>query len=99
MPQARTSPRYGPEGRTLHAEHTLDRVCKKAEGAVPAPRTGQRIACTQPARYPIRGIYVAPVRARAAAMECLVSGLVDCGWGYDQVKDFISKNNMKRLTA
>lgn len=37
MPQARTSPRYGPEGRTLHAEHTLDRVCKKAEGAVPAP--------------------------------------------------------------
>lgn len=33
------------------------------------------------------------------SMECLVSGLVDCGWGYDQVKDFISQNNMKRLTA
>lgn len=33
------------------------------------------------------------------SMECLVNGLVDCGWGYDQVKDFISKNNMKRLSA
>lgn len=27
------------------------------------------------------------------AMERLVSGLVDCGWGYDQIKDFIQKNN------
>ena len=33
------------------------------------------------------------------SMECLVSGLVDCGWGYEQVKDFISQNNMKRLSA
>lgn len=33
------------------------------------------------------------------SMECLVSGLVDCGWGYDKVKDFIAQNNMKRLTA
>lgn len=33
------------------------------------------------------------------SMECLVSGLVDCGWGYEQVKNFISQNNMKRLTA
>lgn len=27
------------------------------------------------------------------SMECLVSGLVDCGWGYEQIKDFIQKNN------
>ena len=33
------------------------------------------------------------------SMECLVSGLVDCGWGYDQVKDFISKTNTKALSA
>lgn len=33
------------------------------------------------------------------AMECLVSGLVACGWGYDQIKDFISKTNTKGLTA
>lgn len=27
------------------------------------------------------------------SMECLVSGLVDCGWGYDQIKGFIQQNN------
>lgn len=33
------------------------------------------------------------------SMECLVSGLVDCGWSYDKVKDFIEQNNMKHLAA
>lgn len=33
------------------------------------------------------------------SMECLVSGLVDCGWEYDQVKSFIEQNNMRRLAA
>lgn len=33
------------------------------------------------------------------SMECLVSGLVDCGWEYNQVKDFIGKNNTKRQLA
>nr|WP_300210089.1 Rha family transcriptional regulator [uncultured Anaerostipes sp.] len=27
------------------------------------------------------------------SMECLVSGLVDCGWGYNQIKDFVQQNN------
>ena len=27
------------------------------------------------------------------SMECLVSGLVDCGWGYDHIKEFIQQNN------
>lgn len=30
------------------------------------------------------------------SMECLVSGLVDCGWEYDQVKVFIQQNNAQR---
>lgn len=30
------------------------------------------------------------------SMECLVSGLVDCGWGYEQVKEFIHANNTRR---
>ena len=33
------------------------------------------------------------------SMECLVSGLVDCGWGYEQVKDFIQQNNTMRIAA
>lgn len=31
------------------------------------------------------------------SMERLVSGLIEIGWGYDQIKDFIEKNNTKRL--
>lgn len=31
------------------------------------------------------------------SMECLVSGLVDCGWEYTAVKDFISKTNAHNL--
>lgn len=31
------------------------------------------------------------------SMECLVSGLVDCGWEYIAVKDFITKTNAHNL--
>ena len=31
------------------------------------------------------------------SMERLVSGLVDCGWEYDAVKNFILKNNAQKL--
>lgn len=32
-------------------------------------------------------------------MERLVSGLVDLGWGYDRIKEFIQQNNVKRISA
>lgn len=31
------------------------------------------------------------------SMECMISGLVDCGWGYDQIKEFIAENNVKKI--
>lgn len=31
------------------------------------------------------------------SMEMLVSGLVDCGWSYDQIKSFISNTNTKQI--
>ena len=33
------------------------------------------------------------------SMERLVSGLVDCGWGYDQIKEFIQKNNTTKIAV
>ena len=33
------------------------------------------------------------------SMECLVSGLVACGWGYDKIKAFITETNTKRISA
>lgn len=31
------------------------------------------------------------------SMEHLVSGLVDCGWGYDEIKNFIENTNTKKI--
>lgn len=31
------------------------------------------------------------------SMEMLVSGLVDCGWSYDQIKSFIANTNTKQI--
>lgn len=31
------------------------------------------------------------------SMEMLVSGLVDCGWGYDKIKSFIQNTNTKQI--
>lgn len=33
------------------------------------------------------------------SMERLVSGLVDCGWAYSQVKDFIQRTNTHKMLA
>lgn len=33
------------------------------------------------------------------SMEYLVSGLVDCDWGYDQIKEFIQTTNTQRIAA
>ena len=31
------------------------------------------------------------------SMECMVSGLIDCGWGYDRIKNFIAETNVKKI--
>jgi Rha family phage regulatory protein len=33
------------------------------------------------------------------SMENMISGLVDCGWGYDQVKSFIENTNTKLIAG
>lgn len=44
--------------------------------------------------------YLAEEELRAVqSMECLVSGLVDCGWSYAQIKEFIQQNNTLKITA
>lgn len=37
---------------------------------------------------------------KVQSMEMLVSGLIGCGWGYDQIKDFVTtKDHVKHLAA
>lgn len=33
------------------------------------------------------------------SMEMLVSGLINCGWGYEQIKEFLETNHLKQLAA
>jgi len=33
------------------------------------------------------------------SMECLISGLVDCGWDYDKVKSFVEQTNTKNIAS
>lgn len=47
----------------------------------------------------LRDCFTSEELAAIQSMERLVSGLVGCGWGYDQVKEFIAQTNVKRLTA
>lgn len=47
----------------------------------------------------LRDCFSAEELTAIQSMERLVSGLVDCGWGYDQVKEFIMQTNTKRLSA
>lgn len=47
----------------------------------------------------LRGCFSAEELKAIQSMESLVSGLVDCGWGYDQVKSFIEQTNTKQLAG
>ena len=47
----------------------------------------------------LRSYFTAEELKAIQSMECLVSGLVDCGWGYDQVKAFIEQTNTKQLAG
>lgn len=37
--------------------------------------------------------------AKIKSVEMIVSGLVDCGWGYDEIKDFITNNSRKLILS
>lgn len=37
--------------------------------------------------------------AKVKSVEMVVSGLVDCGWGYDEIKEFITNTERKLIVA
>lgn len=37
--------------------------------------------------------------AKVKSVEMVVSGLVDCGWGYDEIKDFVANGTRKLIAA
>ena len=45
----------------------------------------------------LRDCLTAEELKQVQSKEMLVSGLVDCGWGYEQIKRFISENQLKQI--
>lgn len=47
----------------------------------------------------LRDCFSAEELRAVQSMECMVSGLIDCGWGYDKIKAFIAENNVKKIAC
>ena len=47
----------------------------------------------------LRDYFTVEELSAVQSMERLVSGLVDCGWEYSQVRDFVMRTNTRRITA
>lgn len=47
----------------------------------------------------LRDFFAQEELAKVKSVEMIVSGLVDCGWGYDDVKDFITSSTRKLMAA
>ena len=47
----------------------------------------------------LRDCFSAEELAKVQSIEMIVSGLVNCGWGYDQVKQFITNPTTKLIAA
>lgn len=50
-----------------------------------------------PKKDNLRDCFSAEELRAVQSMECMVSGLIDCGWGYDKIKAFIAENNVKKI--
>lgn len=47
----------------------------------------------------LRDLFSHEELAKVKSVEMVVSGLVDCGWGYDEVKDFVTNGTRKLIAA
>lgn len=50
------------------------------------------------ARENLRDFFTGEDLAKVQSMEMLVSSLINCGWGYEQIKNFIQDNTMKMIS-
>lgn len=52
----------------------------------------------KPKEY-LRDYFTGSDLEKVQSMEMLVSSLINCGWGYEQIKSFISENSMKQIAG
>lgn len=49
------------------------------------------------ARENLRDFFTGEDLAKVQSMEMLVSSLINCGWGYEQIKNFVKENTIKAI--
>lgn len=52
----------------------------------------------KPKEY-LRDCFTGSDLEKVQSMEMLVSSLINCGWGYEQIKSFISENSLKQIAG
>lgn len=45
----------------------------------------------------LRDFFTGDALAQVQSMEMLVSSLINCGWGYEQIKEFVQKESIKMI--
>lgn len=49
------------------------------------------------AKENLRDFFTGEDLAKVQSVEMLVSSLINCGWGYEQIKDFVQENSIKMI--
>lgn len=80
-----------------HAYSTYTNVIYKAVFGKDAKHLREDYGITK--KDNLRDYFSAEELNAVQSVEMIVSGLVSCGWGYDQIKDFILNQNLKLLAA
>ena len=80
-----------------HAYSTYTNIIYKVIFGMDAKKLRERYGIEK--KDNLRDYFTAEELKAIESMECLVSGLIDCGWGYDQVKAFIEQTNTKQLAG
>lgn len=80
-----------------HAYSTYTDVIYKAVFGKNAKQLREEYGITK--KDSLRDCFSADELSKIQSVEMIVSGLVNCGWGYDEIKNFINNSSKKLIAA
>lgn len=80
-----------------HAYSTYTNIVYKAVFGKDAKRLREEYGISK--KDNLRECFSEEERKAVQSVEMIVSGLVNCGWGYEQIKEFVMNQNLKMLAA
>ena len=80
-----------------HAYSTYTNIVYKAVFGKDAKRLREEYGISK--KENLRNYFSEEELKAVQSVEMIVSGLVNCGWGYDQIKEFVLNQNLKMLAA